>query len=80
MTRLIVERFEEFLRFDEKRMTIKIGMFPAKEMAVMENNDTMIRSSSPLVKMQLTELQSNWGSLELLAVVLVILVSCFRGR
>lgn len=75
-TRLRVERFEESLRLDEKSITTKIGIFPANEIAAMENSDTVIRSRSPFVKIQLEELQRS-GPLELLAVVLVILFGCF---
>ena len=54
-------------------------MFPAKEITAMENNETMIKSRSPVVKKQVIDLQT-FGSLsELLAVVLFILAGYFQG-
>lgn len=77
-TKLTVDRLEEFLLFAEKRITIKMGIFPASEITAMENSETTITSRSSFVKIQLTEVQT-WFP-ELLAVVLLILAGCFENQ
>lgn len=58
MTKFIVERFEEFLLFDENRITIRMGMFPASEISAIKNSDATMRSRSPLVNRQRNKIQS----------------------
>lgn len=57
-TKLTVDRLEEFLLFAEKRITIKMGIFPTSEITAMENSETTITSSSSFVKIQLAEAQT----------------------
>ena len=47
-TKLRVDKFDLFLRFEEHRMATRIGMFPSKDIAVIENRETTIKLSTPL--------------------------------
>lgn len=70
-TRLRVAKFEEFRRFELKRMEIRIGIFPSNDIAAMENSENAMKSSSPLVKVQ-SIAKHTMGALELLAADLVV--------
>ena len=54
-TRLRVAKFEEFRRFEEKRMEIRMGIFPSRDIAAMENSENAMKSSSALAKVHFSE-------------------------
>lgn len=54
-TRLRVAKFEEFRRFEEKIIEIRMGIFPINDIAAMVNSENAIKSSSPLVKVHSSE-------------------------
>ena len=68
-TRLRVDKFEEFRRFEEKRMAIRMGILPSSDIATMENSEKTIKSSSPLANVHAIE-KHTARSLEPLAVEL----------
>ena len=70
MTRLMVARLEEFLLFAEKRVTIKIGIFPVREISAIVNSEAAMTYLSSLVRKQLSSLQM-CGWLEFPVVVLL---------
>lgn len=55
MTRLRVDKLEEFRRLEENRMEIIMGILPRSDIATMENSEKTMKLRSRLVKVHSSE-------------------------